>query len=320
MNHIETVVSLAQYNARTGHPMRQEELPKGIPFFQLYKDDIGKLSVKGYAYEGHDNAPRMQLWEQYLQTAILPNIRNKDGVCGFYPIELHDSYTYLQNDKNYKNVMTFAKWKDDASPVLIPDPYMICNWGDGLAVQDPIQFNHKQDTVCFYGTTTGSRNPTNNRRIDWCRWATNKDPFHFQITNVAQMTVPDIIQSIGQEQWANIFRPTKVSREEQMKHRYHMVLDGNTCRFDVWNYKTNCLAFKEESRDMLWYYPMFRNREHFVEVNKDTIDTQRQYYSQNIGDASRIIRNAQLFSTEVFKPLCHMMYTTTLLETMAENK
>lgn len=320
MNHIEAIQSLAQYNARTAHPLRREELPPGIPYFHIYPNQLGKLQVQGYAYETHDNAPRMQLWEQYLQTAILPNLRNKEGVCGYYPIELHDSYTYLQNGKNYKNVFTFSKFKDDAGPVLIPDPYMICNWGDGLQVHDPIQFNFKQDTVCFYGTTTGDRDPRKNRRLQWCQWALDKPAYDFQITHVAQMTVPTILDALGQDTWAKIYRPTKVSREEQMKHRYHLVLDGNTCRFDVWNYKTHCLTFKEESREMLWYYPLLRNREHFVEVHPNTIETHRNYYSNNLGDASRILANAQLFSHEVFKPLTHMMYTTTLLETLAENK
>lgn len=319
MNHIEAVNCLAQCHARTGRPLREEEVPQTIPFFKISKNDVGRLCVDGYNYEYHDNAPRMHLWKQYLEQAILPNVRNKAGVCGFYPIELHDSYTYLNNGKNYKNVMTFAKFKDDAGPILIPDPYMIVNWGDGLNFKDPIPFDKKDDVVTFYGTTTGHRNPSLNRRIQWCTWAMDKPAYDFKITHVAQMETPSIVNAIGQASWNKIYLTTRVPREEQVKHKFHMVLDGNTCRFDVWNYKTNCLSLKEESREMLWYYPMFKNKEHFVEVNKTNVDALRQFYASNPADAMRIARNAQVFSDEVFKPLCHMMYTTTLFETLAEN-
>lgn len=319
MNHIESVIALAQCHARTGRPMREEEMVQGVPYFQVYKTDTNKLCVKGYNYEYHDNAPRMELWKSYLENGILPNIRHKDRICGYYPIELHDSYTYLENGKDYRNVLTFAKFKDDSGPVLIPDPYMICNWGDGLNIQDGLSFDKKKDIVSFYGTTTGHRNPALNRRIQWCRWAKDKPEFHFQITKVAQMTPQDILRVVPQQDWSQLYRVSPAPREEQMQNKFHMVLDGNTCRFDVWNYKTQCLSFKEESREMLWYYPMLRNKEHFVEVNESNIDALRKFYSTNIAESVRMIRNAHVFSGEVFKPLCHMMYTSTLFETMGEN-
>ena len=121
---------------------------------------------------------------------------------------------------------------------------------------------------------------------------------------------------------------------------------------DVWNYHTHCLPFKQESDDMLWNYPLMRDKEHLnqsdlIQVNqanidthhthtqrererereratKDTVtDTHRQYYNNaNPNNANqeavRITVNAQALSKELFRPVAHMMYMT-LVETIAAN-
>lgn len=325
MNHIEAITTLAQLNARHFHPLpNADAIPTGIPYFQILPDTTTRrLTTRAYAYEHHDNAPRMQLWQDYLTQAILPNLSSDAArhVCGFYPIELHDAYTYLEDRpaNHYKGVLTWAKFKHDTGPILLPDPYMISNWG-GQVVQDTTPFLQKQDRVTFYGTTTGNRDPVKNHRIQWCLWAAPRAPIYdFKLTHVAQMTLPQIVQAYGQAATNAIFLPHRVTQQEQLANRYHMVLDGNTCRFDIWNYHTHCLSFKQESKEMLWYYPLLRNKEHFVEVNQATIDTHRQYYNANPQEAVRITQNAQALSKELFRPVAHMLYTTTLFETMAAN-
>lgn len=321
MNHIDAVQSLAAYNAKACHPKREEEVDKTIPYFCIKRNQLGALDVEGFAFENHDNAPRMIGWIEYLKRNIIPNVRNKTGVCGYYNIELHDSYTYLENGKNYKDCFTFSKFKNDPGCVLIPDPYMMYNWGNSLAtVSDNLPFEKKSNIVSFYGTTTGHRNPSQNQRIQICAWAKENPFFNMKITKVAQMTEDSIINSIGLSTWKDIYQPSPVSYADQMKNKFHLVVDGNTCRFDVWNYKTNCLTFKYDSSEMLWYYPMLRHYEHFVEVHKDNLEFQRNFYINNVNDAHRIIRNANILANELFKPMTHMMYTTALFETISENQ
>ena len=322
MNIRENIVYLASVNSRSCFPQREESIKKNIPYFEIYKDSLNRLSVRGGGHHGHDNEPRMDMWEQYLKLYILPNIGDEYDVTGFYNIELHDSYTYLKNDKDYKNVMTFAKFKDDSKPVLIPDPYMICNWGNMLtSVHDESQIENKLSKVVFTGTTTGNRDPSKNERIKTCLWSLDHQDFcEFKITKVAQMSVESVVKTYG-SQWKDIYLPRHVSIHDQLRYRYHLNIDGNTCRFDVWPYKTNSLVLKTQSQEMLWYHPLFRANSEYVEV--DTLERLREiseFYNRNLNIAKHITRNANALASELFVPMSHMLYTVSLFETMAINK
>ena len=305
-------------NGRRCGPKRLEEINMQIPYIYVSKGlENGKWDVKGFNYETHDNAPRMPLYIHYLKHGIFPNVSG--NIEGYYNIELHDSYTYLDKPYKYKDVLTFSKFKDDVDPILIPDPYMIMNWG-GSTVFDKNGWREKDDKVCFYGTTTGDRNPFNNRRINMCLWSLKRpDIFDFKITKVAQIREVDIIKHVGMDKWRQIFKRTPVTIEEQLTHKFHFLPDGNTCKFDVWYFKTNTLNFKDKSREMLWYYPMLCDKEHFVETDEHSIESTRMYYLNNWGDAERIIKNANNLAGDLFKPTNHMYYTTLLFETMAAN-
>lgn len=322
MNLHDTIEYLSQVNTRTCHPKRLEEIEKDIPYFHIRKDDIGKYQVEGYAYHHHDNAPRMDLWCNYMRHAILPNIDPLADVSGFYNIELHDSYTYLNNGKVYKDVMCFSKFKKDdegVRPVLIPDPYQMCNYGNMLAqVSDTQEWTSKLDKVVFCGTTTGNRDPLTNQRINMCLWSLDKkQKYDFYITKVAQMNLTDVLSRVPK--FKEIYRPP-LSIEDQLKYRYHLVMDGNTCRFDIWYYKTNNVVLKYDSKEMLWYYPLIQSGVHHVDVNKDNIGDVVNIYDNNPNLAQVMMYNAKQMSTSLFRPIVHQMYTINLFENISWNK
>jgi hypothetical protein len=306
-------------NGRKCGPKRIEEIIKEVPYIFVSKGLDGKWDVKGFNYEAHDNAPRMPLYIHYLKHGIFPNVVGNIG--GYYNIELHDSYTYLNKPYKYKDVLTFSKFKDDIDPILIPDPYMVVNWGN-QSISDNALWKNKDDKVCFYGTTTGDRNPFNNRRLNMCLWSLKSpDIFDFKITKVAQIEEIDIInlKHMGMDKWRQIYRRQPATYDEQLQHKFQFLPDGNTCKFDVWYFKTNTLNLKDKSKEMLWYHPMLHNKEHFVEVNEHTIEDSRMYYLNNSTDAERIIKNSNNLANDLFKPTNHMYYTTLLFETMAGN-
>ena len=309
---------MAQANSKGCAPRREEEVDKTIPYFSIKKNNLGKYDIDTFNYEWHDNAPRMDLWKTYLQNAVIPNIDPSLNISGYYNIELHDSYTYLDNDKNYKNVLTFAKFKNDPSSILIPDPYMICNWGNMLnSINDEQDWDTKLNKVCFYGTTTGNRDPFKNERINLCLWAKDKRSYcDFYITNVAQMSVDDCRKVKG---FDDIYHP-RVSISDQAKYKYHLMVDGNTCRFDVWYFKMNNVVMKYPSNEMLWYYPLLQDDNHYVEVNKDNIISKMNYFNTNPLHAQHIISNAKRITSKLFRPIIHQMYTTNLFENMALNR
>lgn len=318
MNTKETIQYLAKINAKGLYPKREEEINKSIPYVYVFKNNQGTWDIKPFNYESHDNWPRMNLYILYFKHAIFPNLHKDKDITGYYNIELHDSYTYLNKPFQYKDVLTFSKFKSDIHPTLIPDPYMVVNWNDQKVVDDKL-WSNKDSSVCFYGTTTGHRDPLLNRRIKMCLWALEKPNYDFKITKVAQMSEFDIINKIGLDKWRRI-SASPVSIEDQLHYKFHFQPDGNTCKFDVWYLNTNTLNFKDESVDMLWYYPMMRSKEHFVEVNENNIENMRLYYMNNPKEAEYIINNAKSLSRDLFKPYNHMLYTTMLFDTIAENK
>ena len=322
MNATDNIYYLAQVNARNWTPRKDiEELEKDIPFIQVAKDIRGKYVVTGHGHKGHDNEPRMDYYCRYFQDWIFPNVEG--NASGYYNIELHDSYAYLERPQvDYMNgVMTFAKAKNDVGPILIPDPYMVGNWADkNVDIVDTVPWDCKDDKVCFFGTTTGSRDPIKNRRINMCIWACDrKQRYDFGITHVAQMSPSQIISSIGLSRWQDILRPRPVSWQEQVRNKFLFLPDGNTCKFDVWPMQTQSLCLKDVSDDMLWYYPMLGDKQHFVEVDEKTIDNVVSYYLANPREAQTIVATSQSFSKAMFQPSSHILYTTALFETMAWN-
>lgn len=315
MNDIESYQWLAIANSKEGRPRRKEEIDLSLPYFEIFKDPMGRYDIRGSNYETHDNAPRMMLWEDYMKRTILPQIRT--NISGFYNIELHDSYTYLDKPKDkYRGCLTFSKFKEDRGPVVIPDPYAMQNWGGALAtINDPMNWSDKIHRVCFFGTTTGKRIPSQNQRLEMCIWSLRRpDLYDFKITKIAQIPEHDVFDYLGSKRNNIISAP--VSPVDQMKYKYHLMLDGNTCRFDIWNFLTNSITLKYESKEMLWYYPLLIDGVHFKEVNMNTLE-QKMHMTER--EAEFMIESSKRCMRKIAKPLSHMFYLSTLFENMALN-
>jgi hypothetical protein len=328
MDHKDVVRYLAQNSAKTFFPLTDEDVVKDltIPYFKISKDRSGGgycgYNISMHAYEKHDNAPRMPYYCEYILKNVLPNISTECDVSGYYPIELHDAITYLNNDKDYDNALVFAKKKNDALPVLIPDPFMIGNYGGKLNIVDEYKWETKKDKCAFYGVTTGSRNPMTNQRLKLCKWAVeNRDICDFYITGVVQMDVSDVIKVYGDPLLKKMVH-LPVTQQEQYKNRFLLSIDGNTCSYDrlCWIMKSNSLCLKYPSDDMLWYYPLLSEGQHFVSCHEPNFKNVMTYHSNNMKETEFIIENAHKFVDKFASPVSAIMYTTYLFETFADNK
>jgi hypothetical protein len=315
METLEVLDHLAMSHAAQCSPKRREHINETIPFFEIRRDELGRHHIQGYNYESHDNAPRMMLWEQYMRGKILPHI--KYDVSGWYNIELHDSYTYLNNGKDYSNCLVFSKFKHErnsTTPVLIPDPYAMQNWGGIFhEINDHMLWKDKHDKVCFYGTTTGNREPMLNQRINLCLWALDKPYADMKITKIAQMSEYDFYQACKDK---NILSE-QVPIHKQLEYKYHLMMDGNTCRFDIWNFKTNTITLKYESHEMLWYYPLLREGEHFMAVTKNNM---KEKMHMDPAAAMRMTQSAQTVFNFISQPYVHIYYLSKILENMSYNR
>lgn len=320
MNILENIEWLAQCNSGTCRPKREEEIDKSLPYFEISGSNK-RYQIKGYNYEKHDNAPRMDYVIYWLQKTVLPNVDEGD-YSGFYNIQLHDNYSYLCDGKNYKDVLCFGKLKSDKGPVQLPDCYFMGDWGGKYKnFKDTRVFEQKASKIVFAGTTTGSRDPLKNERIDVCLWAYSqsklRDICDFHITNIAQIEPQRIFREVPDFKF--IYRQP-VPMEKQMEYKYQLVIDGNTCRWYPDSYFTNSLSFNWSSHDMLWYYPLLCDGTHYVGVNKETLMNKFQYYEANPQEAKLIIKNANKLVREVLTPQMCTFYAKRLFENIASNK
>lgn len=320
MNTLDSIIHHGKINAKACYPLSEEDVKKNLPYFEVYKNSTGRYDIRSYNYEKHDNAPRMQYYETYFKNSIFPNVDKAANITGFYNIELHDSYTYLENEKDYRNCLVFSKFKDDVGPILIPDPYQVGGYGTSLRLEDKIPWDKKRDCVSFYGTTTGHRDPLKNQRLNLCMWSLgqNRSRYNFNITNVAQMTMESVRQKYPQ--FDSFYKPQGCSTQEQLNDKFMLHVDGNTSRFDVWSFKTNSVVLKYKSRDMLWYYDMLLDKTHFREVDVNTMDaTVNQLLSSPV-ECQIMSVNAKRFVMEILRPITHQIYTTSLFDTIGTNK
>ena len=94
-------------------------------------------------------------------------------------------------------------------------------------------------------------------------------------------------------------------------------MDGNTCRFDIWNFKTNSITLKHPSQDMLWYYPMLREGEHFIAVNQNNM---KQKMHMDPAAAMRMTQSAQTFFNFITQPYVPIYYLSKIFENMSYNR
>lgn len=312
MNFRESIKSLSDINSFTCYPKTYDNIDKDLPYFKI---DSNK-NIDMFNYKTHDNAPRMPYICSYILYNIIPYV--KGDLTGYYNIQLHDTYTYLNDDKNYKDVLCFGKFKDEKGPVCLPDCYFLGDWnGKYNDFKDKLSWQNKKDKICFYGTTTGNRNPLLNERIQTCLWAIDKPECDFYITNIAQIDQKVLIKTIPD--FFKIYTK-RVSMIEQLKYKYHLLIDGNTKKWDVDTYFTNSLAFSMPSKDMLWYSSLLCDKREFVEVDKDSMINTYLYYQNNPKEVELITSNAQRIAKELFKSSIAREYMIDLFENIASNK
>lgn len=321
MNFEEHISWLATTYSGTCFPKRIEDIDCTLPYFKLEKNLIGKYDFRPFNFETHDNAPRMSFVAHYLTNNILPHVQG--NLSGYYNIQLHDHYSYLNDGKCYNDVLCFGSKKNDTKNrwvVPLPDCYFMGNWGGKYEImKDQKAWESKKNKIVFAGTTTGSRDPKENIRINTCLWSleNGRDKYcDFSITNIAQIDAHKIFTTVPNFKY--VFRPP-LSLEEQMEYKYMLGIDGNTCRWNPDVYFMNTLSLCLPSNDMLWYSSLFLHGEHFVEVTLDELIKTMKFYENNTKDAVRIIDNANTLAKRLFQPDVCKRYTIELFQNMVHN-
>lgn len=332
MNSIlDSIHYLARAEARHYAPSRvvDTELNYRIPYLSIESvpgssSESRKYRVIMNGHRGHDNEGRADFVCSFLRTSVLPYIDPLLDVSGFYPMELHDSYTYLSSDqknhKTYRGVLTFSKDMTHTGPILFPDTFQLSAYGGLLGTKDVKTWETKKPSVMFAGTTTGSRDPACNDRIRACRWALETDPsrFRFKITSIAQMILdPKQLASLEP------LMSKHITPQEQFDHRYIFNIRGNTC---CWSrvpmiLNSNSLMLNWRHADGTWYYPLLHEGTHYAGIeNLEDLPTLVSKCENNPGWCNFLVQNANHFVRSYCKQFHAAAYARYLLEAMSENK
>lgn len=319
MDNFEAIEYLA--GLQGGHlvPRRHDELTGGLPYLHI-RQVHQKWHVEGHNHVGHDNEARMLPLCWYLNTHVLPRVSSGIDVSGYYNIELHDSYTYLDRPYDtYDNVLVFSKDKQHHRAVVVPDMYQMVGYGGPMPV-DALQWHQKQDSIIGAYTTTGLRTASENERIACCLWSLQHRPFcNLYVTKIAQMPAAEVMALPRAREVMSDFIP----RQDQLRHKFLLSIKGNTeCWDNAWMLASNSLLLKKQHSDMCWYTPLLRNGTHYSNcVSEQDILTNARHYVENPEEAQFITRNANRFVTDYLTPSTHaMLYWIRLLEAAAENR
>lgn len=309
MNNIDVIRTLGQ---NEGRKLKPNSFDVRLPYFNVSNSKVESISN----FENHDNASRLVFLKEYLNKNIMPNIDKSIKLNGYFGIELHDSNSYLQNNIDYDNALVWARNRNDRKSILIPDLYHLANFNDDLSkYQDNYTFDTKPiHKIGFFGTTTGSRDPKLNQRIQTALWSLDKrDKIDCYITNIAQIE-PELLKKTIIN-FKDVLHPYM---ETSCLFRYKYLLDimGNTYSWNrvpiILNSKS--LLFKMPCDDLGWYYPLLHDLTHFVGVSHDNMITKMNYYENNQKEASFMIDNANKFVSDYLRNIHAVVYLVSMFE------
>jgi hypothetical protein len=335
----DSIEYLAKAEGRRIRPIKDEseldeldaDLGRKIPAFRIKRSDVrtGPAFVAEFLNRdpGHDNVGRIPFLADFLNRRVLPMVDSAVDVTGIYRIELHDSYSYLPGRHLYKNVLSFGRTKDahEQSVALMADPYHMGDFGGIVHTMslDNVPWDRKVPKLFFAGTTTGNKTPQLNERIKACIWSLDRrDVADMYITKVAQIDFDKIHTAFPRFSEA-LHLP--VSPMEHFPYKYQVNIVGNTACWSrlpmVMASKSvlvNCTA--EAPDDVMWYYPLMREGEHYVGADSsrgDDLLRAHEYCVNNDAECRARTVRANSLARSLFHSGTAASYTAMLLETAA---
>lgn len=249
----------------------------------------------------------------YFESGVLPCLRNNTDVAGVYPISFEDAC-------ERPGVMCFSRRETDRS-VLIPDFYQMAAY-DGTVSNFVDSYSHAQklDRIVFAGASTGSLDPATNERVGACMWSRNhREVTEFYLTNIVQMEPQGLLDYAGGESALQELLCHRLTREEQLKCKYVMTIDGNASSWDrpPWVMRSNSVLMKLRSGQGFkgWYYNLMEADRHFVDV--PSLDDICPIFHDRLSHPERDLQLAaeanEFVARNLINPVAHIGYTAHLL-------
>ncbi len=228
--------------------------------------------------------------------------------------------TDLPEDSSELPIFSFQK-KRGTHNLLLPDvDFFHSKWY--RKEHDALSYETKTNTACFVGSSTGDWHTVESIRQRVSPRLRMADYFHghpqvrFQIASAAQCLTDEAKTYLMQQRYFCSF----VSWEEQLRHRFLIVMDGNgaTCSRLVKGLMSNSVVIKFNSPHELYYFSALEpGHDHLLVNTEQDLERIVEREATHPGAFKAVAQQGQEFAAKYLTAGSVMDYTALLLQSFA---
>ncbi len=269
-------------------------------FLAKFSINNNKLSVEKKFPDGFVNV-RLNVYTEAIKR-MCQSIKMPDCV---FLISLADAFSAPIDTIGNVPVFALAKHQQQERAILIPD-FEVFYKGPALLkqvetaiIESP--WETKRDLAVWRGATTGGIEFNSENFLHIPRSAAVAASLKYpswvdaRFTQIVHCTEPHRVLKKFRS-----FFGSSMSISEQIKYRYQLLIDGNSCAYSraYWQLFSNCLTLKQESSHIQWYYGCLRPYEHYIPLQTDLSDLieQLQWTQAHQEESRAVIERARYFA------------------------
>jgi hypothetical protein len=193
------------------------------------------------------------------------------------------------------------------SNIIIPDLYAMKNYSNNLLIKDNL--NNKLNQGLFIGGSSGSTNPIENERLNFCskyRYNNNIKSYISHFCQIPENNIKSIFPNYRD------FKHDYIKINDQYIYKYLISIDGNTSAWDrvPWILNSKSVLLKKNSNHKCWYYDLLIPNVHYIPFDENTDLDQIILSNEN---RQNIINNANKFVKDYLTEDKHILYMGHLL-------
>lgn len=206
-------------------------------------------------------------------------------------------------------LFVMAKQKGAFAQILIPDfdalrgAYQVLHKAD-ITKDRLVSWKHRKNKMIWRGST--AQHAPKGYPVSWdladpyCLSRVKLCAYSEQFPEVIDAKFTHFVQGAENVPYLARYRGDFISYEEQLKCKYQMLIDGNSCSYSAsgWRFFSGSLVFKEDSEHVQWYYSELQPYKHYIPVTEGLGDLMDKLkWAHDHDDQARIIaKNARVFA------------------------
>lgn len=261
-----------------------QQFPSNWKALLLYRYKIinGRIYVKDYTCK---NSKYCTAQIKYIDAALMRLHLTAPLPNGLeFVISAHDGLSLVNISTP---IFSFGKHKGNHFIVTIPDWEMLSDYESRFNPQietaiKKFPWEEKEDIAFWRGSTTGGNYSLPSwrdfPRVKLVYLSKNHDCIDAKFTNYPQGAASNK-ELLSDKSILGEF----ISPEDSLQYRYLIDIDGNACTWSrlYWILRSNCVPFKQQSQNTMWYHRALKPFVHFVP------------YANDLSDLSEMIQWAQ---------------------------